>query len=149
MKLKLDENLGERDRQILLQAEHDVSTASDQEMAGATDEELIRRCPMEGRALVTLDSDFANPLRFRPSQHAGIAVRRLPTKAFLVDLEILIHTPALGLATSPKSYDSPWACWKDGCGLLNQVESPFTKSVVMKKPKRIRGSRNRMDRCDL
>lgn len=40
---------------------------------------LIELCRQEGRAIVTLDLDFANPLRFKPSHFSGIAVLRLPS----------------------------------------------------------------------
>jgi hypothetical protein len=33
---------------------------------------------VEGRILASLDTDFANTLRFRPSRYAGIIVLRLP-----------------------------------------------------------------------
>lgn len=100
MKLKLDENLGELGRAILQQAGHDVATVAGQALTAATDEELIRVCAAEGRALVTLDLDFANPLRFRPSQYAGIAVLRLPKKPSAKDLEVLVRTLAAGLAAA-------------------------------------------------
>ena len=67
MKLKLDENLGKRGQSIFQEAGHDVSTVAQQQLGGATDEELIEQCRSEARGLVSLDLDFANPLRFQPS----------------------------------------------------------------------------------
>jgi predicted nuclease of predicted toxin-antitoxin system len=67
-------------------------------LGGATDEELIETCRRERRGLVSLDLDFANPLRFQPSQYAGIAVLRLPSKPSATDLTNLIRTLARALA---------------------------------------------------
>jgi len=47
-------------------------------VSGATDEELFRACADEQRVLVTLDLDFATPLRFDPVGASGIAVLRVP-----------------------------------------------------------------------
>ena len=74
MKLKLDENLGNAARAALEAAGHDVSTVPAQELQESLDDDLILQCKREGRALVTLDLDFANPLRFEPADYAGIAV---------------------------------------------------------------------------
>jgi hypothetical protein len=60
VKLKRDANLGIRGRQLLIDAGHDVSTAELQGLALASDDALIAVCAAEGRALVTLDTDFAN-----------------------------------------------------------------------------------------
>jgi predicted nuclease of predicted toxin-antitoxin system len=65
LKLKLDENLGRRLAQLFQAAGHDAATVLGQQMAGAADSELIQRCRLEGRAIVTLDLDFGNPLLFR------------------------------------------------------------------------------------
>lgn len=72
MKLKLDENLGERGRRALRDAGHDVSTVLEQGLASASDRELLSRCVADGRALVTLDPDFANVVVFAPHQHVGL-----------------------------------------------------------------------------
>ncbi len=80
MKLKLDENLGTRCQELLRAAGHDVMTVADQQMTSVSDSVLIAACATEGRALVTLDLDFSNPLLFPPHKYAGIAVLRLPAK---------------------------------------------------------------------
>jgi hypothetical protein len=53
----------------------------------------------ESRALVTLDLDFANPLQFKPSRYAGIAVLRLPSPLSHTHLLSAIMTLASALET--------------------------------------------------
>ena len=101
MKLKLDENLNERGRALLAAAGHEVSTAVLQGLQRTVDDVLIEICRREGRGLVTLDLDFANPLRFRPADYPGIAVLRLPKRAAAEDLLQALRTFAKGLEQNP------------------------------------------------
>jgi predicted nuclease of predicted toxin-antitoxin system len=86
MRVKLDENLGLRTAERFRAAGHDVATVRDQAMCSCSDRHLIATCRDEGRCLVSLDLDFANPLLFKPSDYAGIAVLRLPGKPTPDDL---------------------------------------------------------------
>ena len=86
MKLKLDENLGNRGAERFRQAGHEVATAYEQSLCSASDRKVIGACRKEGRCLVTLDLDFANPMLFDPSEYCGIAVIRLPHKPTADDL---------------------------------------------------------------
>jgi hypothetical protein len=92
MKLKLDENLGPQCVAQLVTAGHDVATVSGQRMNGAADSVLIEHCREEDRVLVTLDLDFANPLRFDPRRFSGIAVLRLPSRPTPADLLDAVET---------------------------------------------------------
>ena len=101
MKLKLDENLGERGRRALTAAGHEVCTVPMQSLASASDSELLARCVAEDRALVTLDMDFANPMIYPPAKHAGVAVLRLPGPATPSDFDRAIATFAEALRRQP------------------------------------------------
>lgn len=101
MKIKLDENLGDRGRAILEAAGHDACTVARQSLNGADDRQLIEACRAEGRALVTLAIDFANPLVYPPRRYPGIAVIRLPRRPTRADLERSIETLVRALAREP------------------------------------------------
>jgi predicted nuclease of predicted toxin-antitoxin system len=97
MKLKLDENLGQRGAEVFRAAGHDVATVAGQNLASASDDQVIAVCHSEQRCLITLDLDFSNPLRFKPWQYSGIAVLRLPSKTTDEDLFSACRTLVGGL----------------------------------------------------
>ena len=90
MKLKLDENLGRRWAQQLRNAGHDVHTIWDEHLSGASDIEVLAAAVSESRALVTIDLDFANPIRFPPTGAHGIVVLRLRDRTGRDDLDHLV-----------------------------------------------------------
>jgi hypothetical protein len=98
MKLKLDENLGDRGAHLFRSAGHDVATIPQQGMSSAPDRNLIAACKTERRCLVTLDLDFGNPLVFAPWESSGIAVLRPPRKPVDEDLWACCRTLIEGLA---------------------------------------------------
>jgi predicted nuclease of predicted toxin-antitoxin system len=101
MRLKLDENLGQRTSEVFKRRGHDVSTVPEQKLTSASDRDLIEDCRNEERCLVTLDLDFGNPLLFHPAAFAGIAVLRLPTRPSHQDLLDVAETLAEALTLQP------------------------------------------------
>jgi predicted nuclease of predicted toxin-antitoxin system len=100
VRLKLDENLGRSAVKVLVHAGHDVATVVGQGIPGARDEQLFRLCIDEGRALVTLDLDFSNPLRFDPTAASGIVVLRVPEPPGLSSLLACARRLAIQLETA-------------------------------------------------
>ena len=98
MRIKFDENLGDRGADILRAAGHHVSTVAEEGLYSTSDANLIEICRSERKCLVTLDLDFSNPLRFDPSRYYGIAVLRLSAASWDNDLPDAIRTLAAGLA---------------------------------------------------
>lgn len=97
MRLKLDENIGQRGVILLKQAGHNVATVVEQGLASTPDDNLIKVCRQEQRCLVSLDLDFSNPLRFKPSDYCGIAILRLPPRPEPQDLLDTLKTLIGGL----------------------------------------------------
>jgi predicted nuclease of predicted toxin-antitoxin system len=81
VKFKLDENLSPTLAAGFISAGHEAHSTLDQTLGGAADQRVIEVCCLEGRALVTLDLDFANIHRYPPNRYPGILVLRLGTQA--------------------------------------------------------------------
>lgn len=98
MRLKLDENLGIRWRDRLRVAGHDVDTVGEEGLKGAEDASVLEAAIEARRALVTLDLDFANPLRFPPHETHGIAVLRVKDRPGRQDLDQVVDRLIAGLS---------------------------------------------------
>ena len=77
MKFKVDENLHDEVAELLAQAGHDAHTVHTENLRGIDDLSLSMRCQQEGRAIITLDLDFADIRSFPPASHLGIVVLRV------------------------------------------------------------------------
>ncbi len=91
MKFKLDENFGRRTANIFREAGHDVHTIHEENMAGASDEQVYDHCIKEQRCLVTLDLDFSDVTRYQAHNTGGIIVIRLPRNPSLEALQTLVR----------------------------------------------------------
>jgi predicted nuclease of predicted toxin-antitoxin system len=61
----------------LRQNGQDARTVFDQGLRGHGDDDVAQVCQQEGRALVTLDLDFADIRAYPPQNYSGIIVLRL------------------------------------------------------------------------
>jgi predicted nuclease of predicted toxin-antitoxin system len=76
VRCKIDENLPIDAAALLREAGQDCHTVYDEALAGAPDQRVIDTCRAEGRALLTLDLDFADLRTYPPADHPGIIVLR-------------------------------------------------------------------------
>lgn len=96
MDFKIDENLPVETADLLRQVGYDAITVVEQHLEGASDSDVISACQEEGRALITLDADFADILAYPPAQFPGLIVLRLHRQDKPHILEVLARlTPLL------------------------------------------------------
>ena len=81
MRFKLDENLPVELAEMFREAGHDAVTVLDQHLVGAWDSKLASVCRYEDRAIVTLDTDFADIRTYSPDAYPGLVVFRLNAQA--------------------------------------------------------------------
>jgi predicted nuclease of predicted toxin-antitoxin system len=95
MKFKIDENLPIEVSRLLGQAGHDAVTVVAQELSGSPDADIASVCQSESRALITLDTDFADIRLYPPAEYPGLIVLRLRSQAKPHVLEIVNHLTRL------------------------------------------------------
>jgi predicted nuclease of predicted toxin-antitoxin system len=76
MRFKVDENLPVEIAACLEAAGYDAKTVHNQQLVGESDASLAEVCRREGRAILTLDLDFADIRSYPPEQYAGLIVLR-------------------------------------------------------------------------
>ena len=89
MLFKFDENLHPDAAEMFAKAGHDALTVYDQGLRGHGDDDVAEVCRREGRALVTLDLDFANVRTYPPGDYPGIIVLRVVNQSRGAVLRVL------------------------------------------------------------
>ncbi|MEO8033469.1 MAG: DUF5615 family PIN-like protein [Acidobacteriota bacterium] len=74
--MKLDENLSPELAALARSRGHQADTVVEQGLRGVSDEVVFEHCCQKGRLLITLDLDFANPLRFPEKGTPGRIILR-------------------------------------------------------------------------
>ncbi len=77
MRLKTDENVPLEAVAVLREAGHDAVSVFDQSLGGQPDGRIASVCKGEGRALLTLDTDFSDIRTYPPADYPGLFVLRL------------------------------------------------------------------------
>ncbi len=103
MRLLLDENLSPQQAAILREQGHDAIAVADAGLSGQADEKIREFAIVENRVLLTLDSDFANMLRFPTAGTPGVIRLKIhpPTEQAIREqiqkaLSLLNNTPLAG-----------------------------------------------------
>src|SRR5437764_5513888 len=100
MKFKADENLPVEAAEDVRQAGHDAVTVAEQGLAGQPDVRVGDARRAEGRAVLTLDLDFADIRVYPPKDYAGIVVLR-PSVQTITKVRRLIGQVVALLGSEP------------------------------------------------
>ena len=80
MRIKLDENIPVSAANSATQLGHDADTVVGENLAGATDADVLVAATRDGRLLITLDRGFGDIRSYPPGTHAGVVVLRVDTQ---------------------------------------------------------------------
>ena len=98
MKVKLDENIPSRLKNVLEKRGHDVHTVADEGMVGFEDNDVWKQVCSEERFLITQDLDFSDVRIFEPGTHSGILLIRLKepgANAIVEKVSLILNTESL------------------------------------------------------
>ena len=85
---------------LLCTAGHDAATVFEEHLAGRPDTHIASACQRERRALVTLDTDFADLRAYPPDQYPGLIVLRVRQQSKPHILAVIHHLMPM-LSTEP------------------------------------------------
>lgn len=91
MRFKVDENLPDDIAEALRNRGHDAETVYGEGLRGKDDRTIAVRGQQEGRAIVTLDLDFANITRYPPEDSPGFIVLRVVDQSRPHVLQVFTH----------------------------------------------------------
>ena len=80
MRVKLDENIPVSAVNIATQLGHDVDTVVGENLAGATDADVLAAATQDERLLITLDRGLGDIRSYPPGTHAGVVVLRVDSQ---------------------------------------------------------------------
>ncbi|MEW6251816.1 MAG: DUF5615 family PIN-like protein [Planctomycetota bacterium] len=110
IRVKIDEDLPVGLAELVLRAGYDVATVRDQNMLGATDEELWAEVQRERRLLITADKALADARMHPVGTHSGVVLLRLPVESgggYVRALEILLQRGPLDELTGAIAVVTP------------------------------------------
>jgi predicted nuclease of predicted toxin-antitoxin system len=101
VRLKIDENLPPAAAALFRSAGHDATTVGDEDLGGALDVTLAAAARAEDRALVTLDTGFADIRAYPPESYPGLMVLRLSRQDATHVLRVIERLTAVLLHEDP------------------------------------------------
>lgn len=81
IKFLADENIAPRVVEALREEKFDVLSVYEENLSGASDEEILRLSQKENRTILTHDKDFGNLIRQPYQSHSGVILLRLKNQS--------------------------------------------------------------------